>query len=148
MTNSLITNHAKTLVQERPVIRPGFTVRVHERIQEGDKERVQIFEGLVIAVKNGLSALDSSFTVRRLLSGIGVEKLFPLHSPQIVKIEIKKVAKVRRAKLMFLRGRKGKAARLSERFTTADEYKLAAAVPMNSDTKKDVAAPESTETNE
>jgi large subunit ribosomal protein L19 len=115
-------------VRPRPEIRPGYTVRVHERIQEGNKERIQVFEGLVIALHKGATPTDSTLTVRRIASGVGVEKVFLLHSPKIEQIEVKKVAKVRRAKLFFLRGRRGKAARLSERFTTADEFAVAAAV--------------------
>jgi large subunit ribosomal protein L19 len=107
-------------------------VRVHERIQEGGKERIQVFEGLVISVHKGLHPADTTFTVRRIASGVGVEKVFPLHSPNIEKVDVKKVAKVRRAKLFFLRGRRGKAARLSERFTTAGEFSIAAAVPDDS----------------
>ncbi|MBT3293166.1 50S ribosomal protein L19 [Candidatus Peregrinibacteria bacterium] len=125
MTSQLLRDQSAQFVKPRAEIRPGYTVRVHERIQEGNKERVQIFEGLVISVHKGMTPTDSTFTVRRIASGIGVEKIFPLHSPKIEKIEIKKVAKVRRAKLFFLRGRRGKAARLSERFTTADEFAVA-----------------------
>lgn len=121
---------AASYMKKHPDIRPGYTVRVHEKIQEGGKERVQIFEGLVISVHKGLSPLDATFTVRRIASGVGVEKLYPLHSPNVQKIDVKKVAKVRRAKLFFLRGRRGKSARLSERFTTADEFKIAAAEPV------------------
>ncbi|PIR53861.1 50S ribosomal protein L19, partial [Candidatus Peregrinibacteria bacterium CG10_big_fil_rev_8_21_14_0_10_42_8] len=127
MTNAVYNFSAKFL-QARPEVRPGFTVRVHERIQEGGKERIQIFEGLVIAVHKGSTPTDSTFTVRRIASGIGVERVFSLHSPKIEKIEVKKVARVRRAKLFFLRGRRGKAARLSERFTTADEFSVATPV--------------------
>ena len=108
-----------------PAIEPGYTVRVHEKIQEGDKERVQVFEGLVISVHNGHVPTDASFTVRKVVSGVGVEKVFPVHSPAIQKVEVKKVAKTRRAKLFFLRGRTGKAARMSERFTTDDEFQMA-----------------------
>ena len=117
---SLLRDQSTAFTQARPDIRPGFTVRVHEKIKEGDKERTQVFEGLVIAVHKGQTPTDTTFTVRRIASGVGVEKVFPLHSPNIEKIEVKKVAKVRRSKLFFLRGRTGKAARLSERFTTAD----------------------------
>ena len=124
MTNAVSTFSAK-FTQPRPDVRPGFTVRVHERIQEGGKERIQVFEGLVIAVHKGSILTDSTFTVRRIASGIGVERVFSLHSPKIEKIEVKKVARVRRAKLFFLRGRRGKAARLSERFTTAEEFAVA-----------------------
>ncbi|MFH1670163.1 MAG: 50S ribosomal protein L19 [Patescibacteria group bacterium] len=125
MTSPILQRQSASYIKSRPEIRQGYTVRVHEKIQEGGKERVQVLEGLVIAVHKGLAPTDSTFTVRRIASGIGVERVFSLHSPTIVKIEVKKVAKVRRAKLFFLRGRRGKAARLSERFTTAEEFAIA-----------------------
>lgn len=125
MTSHLIQAQAKSFIRSVPDIQPGYTVRVHERIQEGAKERVQIFEGLVIAVHRGHVATDSTFTVRKIVSGIGVEKVFPIHSPVIDKIDVKKVAKVRRAKLFFIRGKTGKAARMSERFTTEGEFAIA-----------------------
>ncbi len=122
MTGITLKQQADKMVLNRPDVQPGYTVRVHTKVQEGDKERVQIFEGLVIGVHRGHSPTDCSFTVRKIASGIGVERVFPLHSPNIEKIEVKKVARVRRAKLNFLRGRTGKSARLSERFTNADEF--------------------------
>ncbi len=93
---------AKQLKSNTPDIRAGETVRVHYKIREGNKERVQVFEGLVIAVKGG-STLQGSFTVRKVVSGVGVERTFPLHSPWITKIERLKSGKVRRAKLYFVR---------------------------------------------
>ncbi len=129
MAQKVLTEQAKKYVKPLPEIKPGFTVRVHERIKEGEKERIQMFEGLVIAVHKGHIPTDSSFTVRRVASGIGVEKIFPFHSPSIEKVDVKKVAKVRRAKLNFLRGRSGKSARMSERFTSADEFAVAVAAP-------------------
>ncbi len=107
-----------------PELRPGYTVRVHQKIQDGGegKERIQIFTGLVIAIHKGMLPTDGTFTVRRIVEGVGVEKVFPLCAPNIAKVEVVKVARVRRAKLSFLRGRSGKSARLSERFTTADEF--------------------------
>ncbi len=129
MTTLALHTQAKPFTRAVPEVKPGYTVRVHEKIQEGGKERVQIFEGLVISVHNGHIATDASFTVRRVVSGIGVEKVFALHSPSIEKIEVKKVAKVRRAKLFFLRGRSGKAARMIERFTTEGEFSVAIAQP-------------------
>ncbi|MFA5134879.1 MAG: 50S ribosomal protein L19 [Patescibacteria group bacterium] len=90
-----------------PDIRPGNTVIVHQKIQEGKKERIQKFEGIVIAHKGG-GGLASTITVRKLSMGIGVEKIFPLHSPTITKIEVIKKAKVRRSKLYYLRGYKKK----------------------------------------
>ena len=128
MTSVAIAEASASYVKSRPDVRPGFTVRVHERIQEGGKERVQVFEGLVISTHNGATAADRTFTVRRIASGVGVEKVFPLHRPKIDKIEVKKIARVRRAKLFFLRGRRGKSARLSERFTTANEFEIATPV--------------------
>ena len=98
-----------------PSIRPGDTVRVHQRIKEGEKERVQIFEGLVIRINSGHGA-DKSFTVRRISGGFGVEKVFPVYSTNIVKIEIKKRSKVRRSKLYYMRERSGKSARLKGTF--------------------------------
>ena len=125
MTGSVLRAQADRFLRHIPAIEPGYTVRVHEKIQEGDKERVQVFEGLVISVHNGHVPTDASFTVRKVVSGVGVEKVFPVHSPAIQKVEVKKVAKTRRAKLFFLRGRTGKAARMSERFTTDDEFQMA-----------------------
>ena len=95
-----------------PSFRPGDTVRVHVKIQEGEKFRIQVFEGVVIAQKrNGVS---STFTVRKVSSGYGIERIFPVNSPIIEKLEIVKSGKVRRARLYYLRGRRGKAARLKE----------------------------------
>jgi large subunit ribosomal protein L19 len=94
-----------------PDVKAGDTVRVHERIKEGKKERVQVFEGLVLARKRGSEA-GATITVRKVVDNVGVEKIFPLHSPTIEKIEIKSRSKVRRAKLYFLREAKGKRAKL------------------------------------
>jgi large subunit ribosomal protein L19 len=100
-----------------PHFRPGDTVRVHVKIKEGDKYRIQVFEGVIIAQKrNGIS---STFTVRKVSSGYGIERIFPLHSPIIEKLEVVKSGKVRRARLYYLRGRRGKAARLKESGRTA-----------------------------
>ncbi len=96
-----------------PSFRSGDTVRVHTRIVEGDKERVQVFEGVVIARKGG--GTRETFTVRKTSYGVGVERIFPLHSPQIEKVEVVRLGKVRRAKLYYLRDLKGKASRIAER---------------------------------
>ncbi len=98
---------------ERPDIRPGDTVRVHVRVREGEKERIQVFEGLVIAQRR--HGLSSTLTVRKVSFGQGVERIFPLHSPTIDRIEVVRSARVRRAKLYYLRKLRGKAARLRER---------------------------------
>jgi large subunit ribosomal protein L19 len=95
-----------------PQFRPGDTVRVHVKIQEGDKYRIQVFEGVVMALKR--NRISSTFTVRKVSSGYGIERIFPTHSPIIEKLEIVKSGKVRRARLYYLRGRRGKAARLKE----------------------------------
>ena len=96
----------------RPAMRSGDTVRVHVKVREGDKERIQIFEGSVIAMHRG--GARASFTVRKVSFGQGVERIFPLHSPTIERIDVVRSAKVRRAKLYFLRDLKGKAARMKE----------------------------------
>ena len=90
----------------------GDTVRVHLKVKEGNRERIQVFEGTVIAKKHG--GIEETFTVRRISYGIGVEKVFPVHSPAIEKIELVRHGKVRRAKLYYLRGRVGKAAKIKE----------------------------------
>jgi large subunit ribosomal protein L19 len=99
----------------RPQKKSGDTVRVHVKVREGDKERVQIFEGIVIGLRGG--GARSSFTVRKVSFGQGVERIFPLHSPSIAKVDVVRSARVRRAKLYFLRGLKGKAARMKEATT-------------------------------
>lgn len=96
----------------RPAMRSGDTVRVHVKVREGDKERIQVFEGTVIAMHRGGSR--ATFTVRKVSFGQGVERIFPLHSPTIERIEVVRSAKVRRAKLYFLRDLRGKAARMKE----------------------------------
>lgn len=107
-----------------------MTVRVHEKVKEGEKERTQIFEGLIISIHKGHVLTDRSFTVRRVVSGVGVEKVFPLYATSIEKIDVRKIAKVRRAKLSFLRGRTGKAARMSERFIESDDFAQALSAPV------------------
>ena len=97
---------------EPPVMAIGDTVRVHLKVKEGNRERIQVFEGTVIAKKHG--GIEETFTVRRISYGIGVEKVFPLHSPAVEKIEVVRHGKVRRAKLYYLRGRVGKAAKVKE----------------------------------
>lgn len=99
------------LKTDLPEIRPGDTVRVYQKIREGDKERIQVFEGLVIARKHG-KGITSTIIVRKIISGVGVERIFPLHSPTIEKIETLRRGRVRRAKLYYLRRAKGKRAKL------------------------------------
>ena len=102
----------KSQLADRPSMRAGDTVRVHVKVREGDKERIQIFEGIIIGFHNGGNR--STFTVRKVSFSQGVERIFPLHSPTISKVEVVRSAKVRRAKLYFLRDLKGKAARMKE----------------------------------
>ncbi len=100
------------LKTEVPQIKVGDVVRVHNRIKEGSRERIQLFEGTVICKKNG--GISETFTVRRVSYGVGVEKTFPVHSPNVVKVETIRRGKVRRAKLYYLRDRYGKAAKVKE----------------------------------
>ena len=100
------------MTASRPDMKSGDTVRVHVKVREGDKERIQIFEGIVIGLHRG--GARASFTVRKVSFGQGVERIFPLHSPTIAKVDLVRSARVRRAKLYFLRSLKGKAARMKE----------------------------------
>ena len=104
---------AQQLKQEKPVVNVGDTVRVHVKIKEGSRERIQVFEGIVIAKRHG--GLEETITVRRVAYGVGVEKVFPIHSPLIEKIETVRTGFVRRAKLYYLRDRVGKAAKVREK---------------------------------
>jgi large subunit ribosomal protein L19 len=101
------------LKADLPDFAPGDAVRVHVKVREGEKERIQVFAGVVIARRGG--GARETFAVRKVSSGIGVERVFPLHSPVIDRIEVEKKGSVRRAKLYYLRGRKGKAARIDEK---------------------------------
>lgn len=103
------------LREDVPTFRPGDTLRVNVRVREGDKERVQAFEGVCIARKHG--GISETFKVRKISGGIGVERTFPLHSPMLASIELVRQGKVRRAKLYYLRALRGKAARIKERRT-------------------------------
>ena len=116
LVNTVYTDNLKDV----PKFDVGNTVRVHQKIKEGNKERVQIFEGLVIKVNSGYG-LDKTFTVRRVNQGFGVEKIFPLFSANIVKIEVTKKAKVRRSKLYYMRERFGKSARLKQKMLSPND---------------------------
>jgi large subunit ribosomal protein L19 len=105
-----------------PRFKSGQTVRVYQKIKEGEKERIQIFQGLILETSGG-QGITKSITVRKVVDGIGVEKVFPLQSPFIEKIELVKEAKVRRSRIFFMRDRSGKSARLRERFFSAEELK-------------------------
>lgn len=101
------------LKEDVPAFNVGDTVRVHVKIKEGSRERIQVFEGFVLKIQNG--GIAKTFTVRRIASGVGVEKTFPIHSPWVEKIEVMKRGKVRRARLNYMRGRTGKAAKIKTR---------------------------------
>ena len=101
------------LKSDIPAFRAGDTVRIHVRVVEGEKERIQVFQGVVIGRKGG--GTRETFTVRKISGGVGVERIFPLHSPSIAKIEVVRQGRVRRAKLYYLRSLRGKAARIEER---------------------------------
>lgn len=118
-----IVKHLKaTQVHELLAFRPGDTVKVHQRISEGGKERVQIFEGLVIARKGGIG-VNATFMVRKIASGVGVERIYPLHSPNIVKLEVVKAGKVRHAKLYYVRKRQDNAPRMRKEVKLARNKK-------------------------
>lgn len=107
----LISN--ESLKSEMPELNIGDTVKVHVKIKEGDKERIQVFEGTIIAKKHG--GVSETFTVRRMSHGVGVERVFPVHSPNVAKVEIVRYGRVRRGKLYYLRNRVGKASKVKER---------------------------------
>ena len=103
----------ETLANEAPAVKIGDTVRVHVKVKEGSRERIQVFEGTVIARKHG--GIGETITVRRISYGVGCEKVFPMHSPNVAMIETVRKGKVRRAKLYYLRDRSGKAAKIKEK---------------------------------
>ncbi|MCK5739249.1 50S ribosomal protein L19 [bacterium] len=111
--NKLSMIEASQLKSDLPDFGPGDTVVVHVRVIEGDKERIQIFQGVVLQRRGG--GVDETFTVRKISNNVGVERIFPLHSTRIAKIEVLRRGRVRRAKLYYLRKLKGKAARISEK---------------------------------
>lgn len=111
--NIIDTIEQEQLRSDIPAFDPGDTVKVHVKVVEGGKERIQVYEGIVIRRSHG--GLRETFTVRKMSQGVGVERTFPLHSPMLDKIELVRKGKVRRAKLYYLRGRSGKSARIVER---------------------------------
>ncbi len=111
--NKLEAVTASQMKSDLPLFHPGDTVSVHVKVVEGDKERIQIFEGVVINRRG--AGINETFTVRKISNGIGVERIFPIHSPNLAKIERLRAGKVRRAKLFYLRGLRGRAARIAEK---------------------------------
>ena len=118
--HSIIRDILKGQLKKVPQIRPGYTVKVGQKIKEGNKERIQYFEGLVIKVSSG-EGIEKTFTLRKIVEGVGVEKVFPIHSPNLAEISVRKKAKVRRSKLYYMRTRSGKSARLTEQQVSDDE---------------------------
>nr|BCX00770.1 MAG: 50S ribosomal protein L19 [Bacteroidota bacterium] len=117
MEHLLKVVEATQLRDDIPVFNPGDTVNVHVRVVEGDKERIQQFQGVVIAIRG--EGAKKTFTVRKVSDGVGVERIFPLYSPRIAKIELVRQGRVRRAKLYYLRNLQGKAARIREKRPTS-----------------------------
>jgi len=111
---TLLEKFNKDQQKDLPDLRPGDTIKVHQIIKEGGKERIQIFEGIIIGKKHGVG-IPATITVRKIADGIGVERIFPIHSPSLSKIEILRHGKVRRAKLYYLRTAKGKKAKLKRK---------------------------------
>ena len=111
--NLIESINAARLRTDIPDFRPGDTVRVHAKVVEGTRERIQMFEGVVIARKN--SGINETYTVRKISNGVGVERIFPVHTPRVEQIEVIRHGKVRRAKLYYLRALTGKKARIAER---------------------------------
>jgi large subunit ribosomal protein L19 len=110
MTSIISKITESQLRTDHPHFRPGDTVKVHFRVREGEKERIQVYEGVVLGIKG--AGISETFTVRKISNGIGVERVFPVHSPRIAKLEVDKIGRVRRAKLYYLRDLSGKAARI------------------------------------
>jgi len=113
MSKAAILESVSTKKTDLPEIRPGDTVRAHVKVREAGKERIQVFEGICIAVKNG--GIAKTITLRKISSGVGVERTFPLHSPNVAKFDVIRKGDVRRAKLYYLREKVGKDARIKER---------------------------------
>ena len=111
---TLLEKFNEEQLKKLPELRPGDTIKVHQKIKEGDKERIQIFEGVIIAKKHG-SGISATITVRKVVDGVGVERVYPIHSPSVEKFEIVRSAKVRRSKLYYLRTAKGKKSRLKKK---------------------------------
>ena len=144
MTQKIVDAFNKAQLKEIPHIVSGDTVKIHQKIKEKDKERIQVYEGLVIAKKHG-DGINGTITVRKVSAGVGVEKVFPIHSPFIAKIEVVKKSKVRRAKLYYIRSATGKKARLKRKdfaeFAPAETKKETPAQEMSAP----VEAPENQE---
>ena len=118
--NKIETITKEQLNKELPDIKPGDTVKIYQKIKEKDKERLQVFEGIVLARKHG-KGINATITVRKVVAGVGVEKIFPIHVPTVEKIEVVKSSRIRRAKLYYLRTAKGRKSRLKRREAKEEE---------------------------
>ena len=151
MSKTLQDFGAQFCKEEVPVLKPGYLIKVHSKIKEGNKERVQVFQGTVIKTNAGYG-IDDTFTVRKVSEGVGVERVFPIHSPNIIKIEVIRAHKVRRANLGYLRELSGKALRLKEvplkltfkKFAKPGPVKAGAPEAPAADTKAESASAEAT----
>lgn len=141
MSKKLDSFNKAQIKKENPDIRPGDSVKIHQKIKEGEKERIQLFEGVVIAKKHGVG-VSATITVRRVLQGIGVERIFPIHSPAIAKIEISKKGKVKRSKLYYLRTAKGKRARIKKGDEFAEIMPSTTPLESTEETIAPITAPE------
>ncbi len=122
MTHLLVQKvEKKQIRKDIPEIHPGYTIKVYQKIKEGEKERIQVYEGLVIAMNHG-HGVSKTMIVRKMVEGIGVEKIFPVNSPNIAKIEVVRIGKVRKSKLFYMRDISGKAARLREVMVGGGKY--------------------------
>lgn len=134
MLKQQITN---AYLKQLPDIRVGDTIKVYQKIKEGEKQRIQIFEGLVLAKKHG-AGIEGTVTVRKIISGVGVEKIFPLHSPNVEKFEIVSRGRVRRAKLYYLRERTGKRAKIKKKiYVPGEETQLEKAIESEVEAKEE-----------
>jgi len=150
MTHLLVQKvEKKQIRKDIPEIHPGYTIKVYQKIKEGEKERIQVYEGLVIAMNHG-HGVSKTMIVRKMVEGIGVEKIFPVNSPNIAKIEVVRIGKVRKSKLFYMRNISGKAARLREVMVGGGKYSTseADATPVADDgyAADDVVAEETTTT--
>ena len=138
---TLLEKFNKEQLKNLPELKPGDTIKVHQKIKEGDKERIQIFEGIIIAKKHGKGA-SATMTVRKVVDGVGVERIFPINSPAIDKVEVLRHGKVRRAKLYYLRTAKGKKSKLKRKdFAAAIAPEEPAVEPVVAETAKPEATP-------
>jgi len=131
---TLLEKFNKNQEKNIPDLRPGDTVKIHQKLKDGDKERIQIFEGVIIAKKHGMG-ISATITVRKIVEGVGVERIYPINSPSIEKIEIVRHAKVRRSKLYYLREAKGKKSKLKKK-------DVAVAIAIAPETPAEVIMPE------